>query len=109
MRRVRVITALFILSLLVNYTLYATKILVSKGNWGDVRADEIHTVLQSATEVFKPYSSILKNKKIRVYKTESSPKVHYQKEEEGFHQIKISASNRFWCQYVFQFFTNWDT
>ena len=103
MRTVRGITALFILSLLVNYTLYGTKILISKGNWGDVREDEIHTVLQSATEVFKPYSPILKNNKIRVYKTESYPKIHYDKDEDGFHRIKISAKGRFWCQYVFQF------
>ena len=103
MRTVRGITALFILSLLVNYTLYGTKILISKGNWGDVREDEIHTVLQSATEVFKPYSPILKNNKIRVYMTESYPKIHYDKDEDGFHRIKISAKGRFWCQYVFQF------
>ncbi len=86
----------------INY-LNALNIKVQPGDWGNVKTEEIKVVLESTARVFLSYSTVLKNKKISVYKTSAAPKIYYKKLKSGAYRINISAKSRFWCQYAFQF------
>jgi hypothetical protein len=92
-----------LLFLLCNLHAEGTAISVIEGNWGDVKLEEIHKVLESTLDVFIPYSPSLKNKRISVYKDLDSPMVHYQVSKTEEYRIHLTSHDRLWCQYVFQF------
>ena len=103
MRIFRGSTTLLIVLSLIPLHLLAVEIFVNEGNWGNVKTAEIKAVLASTVSVLLPLSPVLKNKKIKVYSGEFSPKLYYDQNHNGQYLIKLSAKNRYWCQYAFQF------
>ena len=104
MKFLRGIFPLFSLQLIVASHLFSVTITIQQGNWGDVKLAEIKCVLDSTAGIFVPYSNTLRNKEIYVYETASVPKFFYSDplRDEKI-RINISAKNRHWCQYAFQF------
>ena len=98
----RGIKPLVLLFLLVLPNLQGQKISVQNGNWGTANAKDITCVLESTSQIFLPYLLFLKEKKISVYPS-SMPKIYYDRSHSGEYRINLSAKDRNWCQYAFQF------
>ena len=78
-------------------------IVLSTSDWGMVEENEIQAVLNSTWMIFIPFSESIKSSEIQVERTVSSPITFYKKSKDGKYRIGLSANNRNWCQYVFQF------
>jgi hypothetical protein len=83
--------------------LYPYTIKVEGRDWGDVETNEIHQVLKSTLSVFHPFSPTLQKHPIVVSTTANDPKVLYDLKDGHAYHIQLTAKNRHWCQYVFQF------
>lgn len=102
MNKLRGIHPLLLFYFAVLPNLQAVKILVENDRWGNVQSQEIQLVLESTASVFSPYAPILIEKKISVSPS-SHPRIYYERTLNGEHQINLSAKDRYWCQYAFQF------
>ena len=102
MKNLRRIVPLFLILLCFNQT-NALEISVIKGNWGKVSIEEIEKLLDSTAKIFLPYSHEIKDKIISVQWSSSTPMLHYDQTENGVNKIKLTAKDRYWCQYAFQF------
>lgn len=102
MNKLRGIHPLFLLYVWIVPNLQAVKIFIENGNWGNVKTNEIQWVLQSTARIFIPYLPNLKEKEISVY-TSSHPRIYYKRDPNGHYRINLSARDRYWCQYAFQF------
>lgn len=78
-------------------------IVLSTSDWGMVEEKEIQTVLNSTWMIFVPFSDRIKSSEVQVDRTVSYPITFYKKSTNGKYRIALSANNRNWCQYVFQF------
>ena len=78
-------------------------VVLSSSDWGMVEENEIQAVLNSTWMIFIPFSESIKSSEIQVERTVSSPITFYKKSKDGKYRIGLSANNRNWCQYVFQF------
>jgi hypothetical protein len=72
-------------------------------NWGTAQKVEVLTVLESSKQVLLPYSERIQQCSIVVESTKAMPSTLYKRTNTDEIQIKISAKDRYWCQYVFQF------
>jgi len=81
----------------------ALEIKLKKENWGNVSSEEIKKVLSFTAKQFVPCSPLLKEAKIEVSRTQSSPIVLHARGKEGTYQVKLNTRERFWTQYAFQF------
>ncbi len=102
MNKLRGIHPLLLLYFALLPNLQAVKILVESGRWGNVQIQEIQWVLESTASIFSPYVSILIEKNLSVSHS-FPPKVYYERTLNGEHRINLSAKDRYWCQYAFQF------
>ena len=81
----------------------STSIVLSTSGWEMVDKNEVMTVLYSTWMIFFPFSEKVKYSEIQVEQTKNSPIAFYKKTKDGKYRIGLSANNRNWCQYVFQF------
>ena len=102
MNKLRGIHPLLLLYFALLPNLQAVEILVESEHWGNVQIQEIQWVLESTASVFSPYAPILIENKISVSHS-SPPKIYYERALNGEHRINLSAKDRYWCQYAFQF------
>jgi hypothetical protein len=102
MGRLRIICSL-VFALLSNSFLLGTPLIIEEGNWGDVETNEIHKVLSSTLSLFQPSCPTLQKHTIVVSSTADDPKVLYELRDGHTYHIQLTAKNRHWCQYVFQF------
>ena len=72
-------------------------------NWGTAQKVEVLSVLESSKQVLLPYSERIQQSSIVVESTKAMPSTLYKRTNTDEIQIKISAKDRYWCQYVFQF------
>ena len=73
---------------------------VENGNWGATSLRSIHAVLTSATEVLSDAFGRAPDAPIRVAPWNRDPQVFDGKRP---YQIRLSARDRYWSQYVYQF------
>ena len=73
---------------------------IENGNWGGVSLSAVHGVLESAYEVLVPAFNKHPDAPIHVAWWDQSPRVFYGHRP---YQIRISARDTYWCQYVYQF------
>jgi len=102
MGRLRIIYSLYFV-LLSKSLLCGTPLVIECEDWGDVETNEIHEVLSSTLSLFQPSSPTLQKLPIVVSATADEPKVLYELRDGHAYQIQLTAKNRHWCQYVFQF------
>jgi len=102
MARLRIICSL-IFALLLKSFLCGTPLIIEEGNWGNVETNQIHQVLSSTLSLFQPSSPALQKHPIVVSPTSGDPKVLYELRDGHAYHIQLTAKNRHWCQYVFQF------
>lgn len=103
MKSFRGFLPLTLLYLAVMRTGLALDISVSKDGWGNVTTEEIQKLLLSTAQVFIPCTKKLTDQTIVVLSTTASPRIFYKLSENGAHRISLSAKDRHWCQYAFQF------
>jgi len=94
---------LFLFFILFGSSLLSWEIHVKPGPWGNVKTNEIERVLESTTQVFLPHVSIWKHKNITVSHSMDKPRILYGSEKNKEIKIQLSARDRYWCQYAFQF------
>ena len=102
MGRLRIICSLGF-ALLSKSFLCATSLTIESEDWGDVETNEIHKVLRSTLSLFELSSPTLQKRPIVVSPTADNPRVLYELRDGHAYQIQLTAKNRHWCQYVFQF------
>jgi hypothetical protein len=102
MGRLRIICSLGF-ALLSKSFLYGTPLIIEGEDWGDVETNEIHEVLKSTLSLFQLSSPTLQKRPIVVSATADNPRVLYELRDGHAYQIQLTAKNRHWCQYVFQF------
>ena len=73
---------------------------IENGNWGGASLSAIHAVLESAYEVLVQAFDKHPDAPIHVAWWNQSPQVFY---DHRPYQIRISARDTYWCQYVYQF------
>jgi len=102
MGRLRII-CLLVFALLSKSFLSGTSLIIEGEDWGDVENNEIHEILSSTLSLFQPSSPTLQKYSIVVSATVDNPRVLYELRDGHAYQIQLTAKNRHWCQYVFQF------
>ncbi len=78
----------------------AARVTVENGNWGATSLRSIHAVLTSATEVLSDAFGRAPDAPIRVAPWNRDPQVFNGKRP---YRIRLSARDRYWSQYVYQF------
>ena len=102
MGRLRIICSL-VFALLSKSFLCGTPLIIEGEDWGDVERNEIHKVLRSTLSLFELSSPTLQKHPIVVSPTADNPMVLYELSDGHAYHIQLTAKNRHWCQYVFQF------
>jgi len=102
MARLRIFCSL-VFALLSKSFLWGTPLIIEDGDWGEVETNEIHQVLSSTLSVLQPSCPTLQKYTIVVSTTSGDPKVLYELRDGHAYHIQLTAKNRHWCQYVFQF------
>jgi len=102
MGRLRIICSL-VFALLSKSLLWGTPLIIEDGDRGDVETNQIHQMLSSTLSIFQPSSPALQKHPIVVSPTSGDPKVLYELRDGHAYHIQLTAKNRHWCQYVFQF------
>ena len=102
MARLRIFCSL-VFALLSKSFLWGTPLIIEDGDWGEVETNEIHQVLSSTLSVLQPSCPTLQKYTIVVSSTADDPKVLYELRDGHAYHIQLTAKNRHWCQYVFQF------
>jgi hypothetical protein len=78
-------------------------ITVEPGNWGRASTAEVERVLRSVAEVYSESFSDVGLAPIRVLAGTGHPRVFYQKSGRGEYIVVLSAKDRRWAQYAYQF------
>ena len=73
---------------------------IENGNWGGVSLRAIRVVLESAFDVLLDAFGKLPDAPVHVARWSQDPRVFYDYRP---YQIRISAHDTYWCQYVYQF------
>ncbi len=82
----------------------AVNIEVAPGDWGSARAEEIRLVLASVAETFLDRVGLERDElNLRVIPRAGSPRVLYERGEDGQYVIQLTARDRRWFQYAYQF------
>ena len=102
MGRLRIIYSLFFIILSKSF-LCGTPLVIEGEDWGDVETNEVHEILSSTLSLFQPSSPTLQKHPIVVSQTVDDPKALYELRDGHAYHIQLTAKNRHWCQYVFQF------
>ena len=76
------------------------QLVIENGNWGVASLSAVHGVLESAYEVLVKAFDRHPDAPIHVACWNQSPQVFYDLRP---YQIRISARDTYWCQYVYQF------
>ena len=79
---------------------------IENGNWGGTSLRAVRAVLKSAFDVLLDAFGRLPDAPIYVARWSQAPRVFYDYRP---YQIRISAHDTYWCQYVYQFSTNYVT
>ena len=75
-------------------------LIIANGNWGGTSLRTVHAVLESAFDVLLDAFEKLPDAPIRVARWSQDPRVFYDYRP---YEIRISARDTYWCQYVYQF------
>ena len=75
-------------------------LLIENGNWGGTSFRTVHAVLKSAFDVLLDAFGKLPDAPIHVARWGQDPRVFYDYRP---YEIRISARDTYWCQYVYQF------
>lgn len=84
-------------------TSLVVKLVVEPVGWGEGQAADIALVLHSAASALAGYITGDVTKHIRVVHSSDCPRTHYERGLEGQYVVALSASDRYWSQYAFQF------
>jgi hypothetical protein len=76
---------------------------VQPGDWGDARAKDIQTVLQSVAEVFTPYFPQHAADRIAVSRSHSGPQVLAARSKDGAYRMMLDVGDTRWDQFTYQF------
>ena len=75
-------------------------LIIENGNWGGTSLRTVRAVLKSAFDVLLDAFEKLPDAPIRVARWSQDPRVFYDYRP---YEIRISARDTYWCQYVYQF------
>ena len=75
-------------------------LIIENGNWGGTSLRTVRAVLESAFAVLLDAFEKLPDAPVRVARWSQAPRVFYDYRP---YQIRISARDTYWCQYVYQF------
>ncbi len=81
----------------------SSRIILGDSDWGKASQEEVVRVLQSTFDQLLDKDNLLYGATIVVLSTDSSPVCIDRNDEAKSYYIKISAQDRHWCQYIFQF------
>ena len=81
----------------------ALTIEVSEGNWGNANTADIEALLYSVASELRRFIETRPPAEIVVIPSEKAPAALYQKGRNGEYVILLSAKNRRWAQYAYQF------
>ena len=73
---------------------------IENGNWGATSLSTVHAVLKSAFDVLLDAFGKFPDYPVHVARWSQDPRVFYDYRP---YQIRISAHDTYWCQYVYQF------
>lgn len=75
-------------------------LIIENGNWGGTSLRTVHAVLKSAFDVLLDAFGKFPDYPVHVARWSQDPRVFYDYRP---YQIRISAHDTYWCQYVYQF------
>ena len=75
-------------------------LVIENGNWGATSLSTVHAVLKSAFDVLLDAFGKFPDYPVHVARWSQDPRVFYDYRP---YQIRISAHDTYWCQYVYQF------
>ena len=75
-------------------------LIIENGNWGATSLSTVHAVLKSAFDVLLDAFGKFPDYPVHVARWSQDPRVFYDYRP---YQIRISARDTYWCQYVYQF------
>ncbi len=78
----------------------ASPLSIENGNWGGTSLRTVHAVLKSAFDVLLDAFGKFPDAPVRVARWNQDPRVFYDFRP---YEIRISARDTYWCQYVYQF------
>ncbi len=76
---------------------------IDSGGWGIANPTDIAAVLNSAAEVLLCHIAGDRTKAVRVIHASDCPRTHYERGLRGEYVIGLTATDRHWAQYAFQF------
>jgi hypothetical protein len=79
------------------------RIVVEAGDWGSAAPTDIERVLYAAVRAFVEFPADREAVAIRVIPGASHPRVFHRKSERGEYVVQLTARNRRWAQYAYQF------
>src|SRR5262249_46932134 len=81
----------------------SVRIVVEEQGWGNGRPQDIQKVLESAAAELLCYFPERRIPLIRVVHAVDCPRILYERGKDGEYIIQLSAKDRFWAQYAYQF------